>query len=201
MHPKLILPLVLFLTLSVAGLEVTRTLPETVQEWEEFTVTLSFDFNRSETLQACVFGERYPANWTVISWSEIYYHEKVQNDSVIYWGTIIDFSKEAFLSDFEFTYTVQVPVRVSNNFTGEFAGVGVCFNIDNSTRDFRQNITFNTTGDRLVKVLLRITHPADTNRDGIISDFELLDYVDLWVEGRVDDFDVLAAIDFWASRT
>jgi len=35
--------------------------------------------------------------------------------------------------------------------------------------------------------------------DGIVSDFELLDYINLWVQGMVGDFDLLEAIDNWAS--
>jgi len=34
--------------------------------------------------------------------------------------------------------------------------------------------------------------------DGTVSDFELLAYIDLWVNGQVGDFDVLEAIDNWA---
>jgi len=38
---------------------------------------------------------------------------------------------------------------------------------------------------------------GDTNCDGTVSDFELLNYIDLWVNGQVDDFDLLKAIDNW----
>jgi len=34
--------------------------------------------------------------------------------------------------------------------------------------------------------------------DGTVSDFELLAYIDLWVQGEVGDFDLLEAIDNWA---
>lgn len=46
---------------------------------------------------------------------------------------------------------------------------------------------------------LQDTHPADTNGDGAIDDFELLDYIDLWKVGEVDDFDLLDAVDIWKS--
>jgi photosystem II stability/assembly factor-like uncharacterized protein len=42
-------------------------------------------------------------------------------------------------------------------------------------------------------------HSADTNRDYIINDFELLDYIDLWAQGQVGDFDLLDTIDLWAA--
>jgi len=41
---------------------------------------------------------------------------------------------------------------------------------------------------------------GDLDCDGIVSDFELLAYIDLWVQGEVDDFNLLEAIDNWASR-
>lgn len=40
----------------------------------------------------------------------------------------------------------------------------------------------------------------DRNGDGIVDDFELLDYIDLWVRGNIDDFALLDAIDSWARR-
>ena len=41
--------------------------------------------------------------------------------------------------------------------------------------------------------------PADKNRDGLIDDFELLDYIDKWAQGQVDDFVLLDTIDMWAA--
>ncbi|MBU4265772.1 MAG: hypothetical protein KKE96_00925 [Candidatus Altiarchaeota archaeon] len=38
---------------------------------------------------------------------------------------------------------------------------------------------------------------GDFDGDGNVSDFELLDYVDNWVNGFVNDFDLLEAIDNW----
>ncbi len=40
---------------------------------------------------------------------------------------------------------------------------------------------------------------ADSDCDGIVSDFELLHYIELWTQGKVGDFDLLNAIDKWAS--
>jgi len=40
---------------------------------------------------------------------------------------------------------------------------------------------------------------GDLDGDGIVSDFELLSYIDLWVQGEVTDFDLLEAIDNWAA--
>jgi len=40
---------------------------------------------------------------------------------------------------------------------------------------------------------------GDTDGDGVVSDFELLSYVDLWVQGEVSDLDLLEAIGNWAN--
>jgi hypothetical protein len=42
-------------------------------------------------------------------------------------------------------------------------------------------------------------HPADTDSDHVIGDFELLDYIDKWAQGQVGDFDLLDCIDMWAA--
>ena len=42
-------------------------------------------------------------------------------------------------------------------------------------------------------------HPADTNGDHVIGDFELLEYIDKWASGLVEDFDLLDTIDIWAA--
>ncbi|MBU4342119.1 MAG: CehA/McbA family metallohydrolase [Candidatus Altiarchaeales archaeon] len=39
---------------------------------------------------------------------------------------------------------------------------------------------------------------GDTDCNGTVSDFELLNYIDQWVSGAVSDFDLLEAIDNWA---
>jgi len=40
-------------------------------------------------------------------------------------------------------------------------------------------------------------HPADTDSDYVIGDFELLDYITLWKEGLVGDFELLDTISLW----
>jgi len=39
---------------------------------------------------------------------------------------------------------------------------------------------------------------GDSDCDGAVSDFELLSYIDQWVQGAVGDFDLLDAIDSWS---
>ena len=40
---------------------------------------------------------------------------------------------------------------------------------------------------------------GDTDGNGTVSDFELLNYIDLWTQGTVGDFDLLEAIDNWSN--
>lgn len=40
---------------------------------------------------------------------------------------------------------------------------------------------------------------GDTNCDGRVSDFELLDYINQWSNGKIGDFDLLEAINNWMS--
>lgn len=39
---------------------------------------------------------------------------------------------------------------------------------------------------------------GDADGDGTVSDFELLDYIDRWVDYEVTDFDLLEVVDNWA---
>ncbi len=39
---------------------------------------------------------------------------------------------------------------------------------------------------------------GDANNDGVVTDFELLNYIDKWTKAQVPDFDLLKAIDNWA---
>ncbi len=40
--------------------------------------------------------------------------------------------------------------------------------------------------------------PGDSDGNGKVDDFELLAYIEKWVNGIVSDFDLLAAIANWA---
>ena len=55
-----------------------------------------------------------------------------------------------------------------------------------------------TTSTTTTTTTTTLTHPADLNHDGIIGDFELLDYIKKWAQGLVEDFKLLEAIKIWA---
>jgi len=54
-----------------------------------------------------------------------------------------------------------------------------------------------TTSTSITTTTLEECPEGDANCDGAVSDFELLDYIDLWVQGSVSDFELLDAIDNW----
>lgn len=42
--------------------------------------------------------------------------------------------------------------------------------------------------------------PGDANDDGVVDDFELLNYIDQWALGEVRDSDLLTAISIWSGE-
>jgi len=69
--------------------------------------------------------------------------------------------------------------------------------------DIRINNEVNTSfniNNNPVPVLNMITNTSDTNQNCVISDFELLNAIDLWVadSAQVTNFDLLDLIDLWA---
>ncbi len=71
-----------------------------------------------------------------------------------------------------------------------------------STSTTSTTTTSTTTTSTTTTSTTTTTLPAckgDANNDGIVSDFELLNYIDSWAKGEVGDFDLLAAIDSWAN--
>jgi len=57
-----------------------------------------------------------------------------------------------------------------------------------------------TTSTSTTSTTIETEVTGDSNGDGIVSDFELLDYINEWVQGSVSDFNLLAAIDNWAGE-
>ena len=54
-----------------------------------------------------------------------------------------------------------------------------------------------TTSSGVVTVITAVL--GDVDGDGVVSDFELLDYIDQWSQGLVGDFDLLTVIANWAT--
>jgi len=58
-------------------------------------------------------------------------------------------------------------------------------------------VVFTPIQDAFVCTAPSLEPLADSDCDGTIDDFELLGYIELWVNGRVGDFDLLDAISRW----
>lgn len=84
------------------------------------------------------------------------------------------------------TYTLQVPSNATG--TAEFIGEFLYNVIEN------KSVILDIEGDKSITV----GFIADTDGDGKIDDFELLSYINLWVQGFVDDFALLSVVDEWA---
>ncbi len=55
-----------------------------------------------------------------------------------------------------------------------------------------------STSSTTTTVPLVCSVKGDEDCNGVVSDFELLDYINQWVQNKVTDFDLLTAIDNWA---
>lgn len=58
-----------------------------------------------------------------------------------------------------------------------------------------EDITESSLGDTQLAVT---SVKGDSNGDGNVTDFELLSYIDSWVQSQVSDFDLLEVIDNWS---
>jgi len=105
-----------------------------------------------------------------------------------------------------------------NSLNGVIIGNTMCYNDQadkewydvvieetSATTDFTENWCDTTSGDYSCEYVCgeEETEECDLKGDqspcdGIVSDFELLSYIDQWVQGTVSDFDLLEAIDNWA---
>jgi len=67
--------------------------------------------------------------------------------------------------------------------------------LTSTTSTTTTSTTTSTTSTTTTVIYLK----GDANGDGVVSDFELLDYIDEWADGLVGDPDLLDAVDNWAS--
>lgn len=97
--------------------------------------------------------------------------------------------KWLLLSDAFYTRNLTYGISVPSNATGQvnFSGV-VLYTFENNP------VTLNIGGINA----LSVEYNADQDGNGKISDFELLNYISLWVQGLVDDFSLLEVVDRWA---
>jgi len=101
--------------------------------------------------------------------------------------------KWIILSEDVFDRTISYIIRIPSDETGNETFSGELLYNDPQGGP----VTLEIGGDSVVVVEGECLK-GDEDCDGTVSDFELLDYVDQWVNGLVGDFDLLEAIDNWA---
>lgn len=162
------------------SVSVTRILPPTAQPNSNLIVSLNLVIlNESSKPSGVIIKEYVPKQWNLTS-SNPNRDDFDSETGEIRWLLFGDTFYTRNL-----TYTISVP----SNATGmvEFSGV-MLYTLEGN------QVTRNITGSNTIQ----IGYTADTDNDGMISDFELLNYINLWVQELVDDFSLLEAIDAWA---
>jgi len=138
-----------------------------------------------------------------------------QNNSVININESVEIIGTAVAYEF-INYSIDyAPVEGTENWSS--AGISLTNNgneqVNNETLALwetgsienagRYNLRLSVFGEGMVNeegiFLTMMGLRGDFDGDGNVSDFELIDYVELWNQGEADDFDLLAAIDSWAN--
>ncbi len=162
------------------SLSVTRILPSTAQPNSNLTISLSLVIlNESNKPNSVIIKDYAPTGWNLTS------SNPSRDDFNSGTGEIRWLLYSTALYTRNLTYTIFIPSNATG--TIEFSGV-LLYTLEENL------ITLNVSGNKSIQ----ISYKADKNDDGKIDDFELLDYINLWVQGRVDDFSLLIAIDKWA---
>ncbi|MBU4406128.1 MAG: IPT/TIG domain-containing protein, partial [Candidatus Altiarchaeota archaeon] len=171
-------------TTSIDQAAVIRDLPSTTTAGGSFTATLELVLGDVPP-NSVIINEFVPTGWTVTGSSPTYnsFNSATGEVKWILYG--------ASLYAMNITYTVSVPANATG--TGTFTGELKYNNVDGDP------VTQTITGDTSIEISAGCALKGDTDCDGLVSDFELLTYVDLWVQGTVTDFDLLEAIDNWVN--
>ena len=94
--------------------------------------------------------------------------------------------------------TGNITVTASNKYySNKTATISV---VTTTTTTTSTTTTSTTTTSTTTTTTLPVCK-GDANGDGVVDDFELLDYIDKWAKGLVPDFDLLEAIENWANRS
>jgi len=161
----------------------TRDLPLTAQPGSTVNVTIALDVNESNPPNSVIIKEYFHPGWNVTG------SEPTANSVNSSGGEIKWILTAGEVIDRVISYLVEIPSDETGirTFYGE-----LLYNDDQ-----QEPLTLLIGGDTYMNVSEECPK-GDEDCDGTVSDFELLDYVDQWVQGLVNDFDLLAAIDNWA---
>ena len=147
-------------------------------------MTLTLDVDETNRPNSVIVKDYFPVGWDVKD-SEPEANNVNSTGEEIRWVLVDD---EVF--DRVLSYEIKIPLDElgNNTFSGE-----LIYNDPSG-----DPVTLSIDGDSVIFVEGECP-TGDTNCDGAVSDFELLDYLDQWIQGSVTDFDLLTAIDNWAS--
>jgi len=169
---------------SIYTITANRTLPETAPAGSSVNVTITLDVNETGKPNSVIIKDYFPAGWDVTS-SGPTANSLNSTKGEIKWILTGDEVVDRVVS-----YVIEIPSGEIGNrtFSGE-----LIYNDPESNP-----VTVSIGGDSVMSIEGECPK-GDADCNGTVSDFELLDYVDRWVQGLVDDFDLLEAIDNWAS--
>jgi len=136
----------------------------------------------AEEITGLIIHEYVPIGWTVTGAAPTHssYNSETGKVTWVLYGSSLETQT--------IIYYFCIPENATGNetFYGEFV-----------YRDEAENeITEQITGDVQVEF---VTIKGDLNGDGTVSDFELLSYIDMWVDEEVTNFDLLEVIFNWVS--
>jgi len=171
-------------TTTIPAATATRTLPETAAAGSSVNVSIALDVNETSKPNSVIIKDYFPAGWNVTG-SNPTADGVNYSTSEIKWILV---GEDVF--DMVISYVLGIPAEEMEN--GTFSG-GLLYNDPQG-----DPVTVEVGGDSAIVVEVDCLQ-GDEDCDGTVSDFELLDYVDQWVNGLVGDFDLLEAIDNWAA--
>ncbi len=165
-----------------SSVSITRILPSIAQPNSNLTVSLNLVIlNESTKPNSAIIKEYIPLGWNFTSSNPNKDDFNPENGEIRWF----------LYSDKFYTRNLIYTLSVPRNATGKADFFGVVL----STFEDNQ-VTLNISGINTIQ----IGYKADKDNDGKISDFELLDYINLWVKGLVDDFSLLVTVDEWAMK-
>jgi len=167
-------------TVPVA-VEANRDLPSAVETGGNLTASIEVSIvNESGKPDSLIIKEYIPDGWNFTSSSP-----GAEFDTGIGEIRWLLYGIEVYSRNL--TYVTGSPENATG--TAEFAGELRYIDAD------EMQINVSIGGDSSIT----IGYVADSDGNGVISDFELLGYIDLWVQKEVGDFDLLGAINEWAN--
>jgi len=162
-------------------LTVTRQMPDRETAGNNITVNLVVDVNGSQFPNALGISENIPEGWTLVESDCSGIHISEENKIEFLLSSLALCGVE----DQNITYTLQIPNTAVGNYT--FSGLV----------DYGGFINPAILGDTTIMISLLT---GDLNRDGKVELGEVVDMINLWVQGQATLSEAIDAITNWASQ-